>query len=35
MVKMLGLLVGHTSSYEFMLVFNENSWIIALIHEKL
>jgi hypothetical protein len=35
LVKMLGLLVGHTSSYEFLLVPKDNSFMLVFIHEKL
>jgi hypothetical protein len=34
-VKVLGLIVGHTPSYGFMLVFKDNSFMLVFVHEKL
>jgi hypothetical protein len=34
-VKVLGLIVGYTPSYGFMLVFKDNSFMLVFIHEKL
>jgi hypothetical protein len=34
-VKILGLIVGYTPSYRFMLIFKDNSFMLVFIHEKL